>query len=381
MISKLQGMPKVEIVEEGMREGMQIESAGIPVSDKIKLLDELSKTGLRRIVVGSFVSPRWVPQMAQIEELLNGFTPVESVEYTALVLNEKGAIRRKEFVPPLFVEPRIVRTTVHLCDVFVKRNTARGQAEEIAAWDRVISDAVSRGVTDAVVAINAAWGSNWLGAFTTDERIRLIRLQVEAWEQAGVTPTRLWIGDPMSWNTPREVEETLTRVQQELPQFTHFHLHLHNGRGMAPISAYQAIRTLNENHTLVIDSSIGGMGGCPYCGNGRATRMIPTEDLVHLLEAEGYETGVDLARLIQVVHLAETVVGHELYGHVSKAGPRPGMENLYAMDMPLIETVDEAQHFWKGPSAYADCSAPYKEPIRSAARDEIDKRRGKGSDD
>jgi hydroxymethylglutaryl-CoA lyase len=64
-------MPQVEIVEEGMREGMQIESADIPVSDKIKLLDELSKTGLRRIVVGSFVSPRWVPQMAQIEELIN----------------------------------------------------------------------------------------------------------------------------------------------------------------------------------------------------------------------------------------------------------------------------------------------------------------------
>ena len=381
MRSNRQGMPQVEIVEEGMREGMQIESADIPVSDKIKLLDELSKTGLRRIVVGSFVSPRWVPQMAQIEELLNGFTPEESVEYTALVLNEKGAIRRQEFVPPLFVEPGIVRTTVHLCDVFVKRNTSRGQADEIAAWDRVISDAVGRGVTDAVVAINAAWGSNWLGEFTTDERMRLIRLQVDAWEQAGVTPTRLWIGDPMSWNTPREVEETLIRVQQELPQFTHFHLHLHNGRGMAPISAYQAIRTLNENHTLVIDSSIGGMGGCPYCGNGRATRMIPTEDLVHLLEAEGYETGVDLARLIEVVHLAETVVGHELYVHVSKAGPRPTMENLYAMDMPLIETVDEAQHFWKGPSAYADCSAPYKEPIRSAARDEIDKRRGEGSHD
>lgn len=369
------GMPEVVIFEEGMREGMQIESAEISVNDKIMLLDELSKTGLRHIVVGSFVSPKWVPQMACIEDLINGFTPEDSVQYTALVLNEKGAVRRREFSPPLHIETGVGRTSVHLCDVFVKRNTARGQADEIAAWDRVIADAASRGVSDATVAINAAWGSNWLGEFSNAERMHFIDRQVEAWQQVGITPTRLWIGDPMSWNTPRAVEETLVSVQERWPNFTTFHLHLHNGRAMAPLSAYQAMRTLHEQHTLVVDTSIGGMGGCPYCGNGRATRMIPTEDFVHLLEAEGYDTGVDLAALIEVVHLAERIVGHELYGHVSKAGPRPTLDQLYAMDMPLVETVEEAQHFRKGAQTYAACPSPYKEPIRSHARDAVDRLR------
>jgi hydroxymethylglutaryl-CoA lyase len=151
------------------------------------------------------------------------------------------------------------------------------------------------------------------------------------WQSFGIRPTKVWIGDPMSWNTPRAVESTLVRVLERFPWVRDIHLHLHNGRGMAPLSAYAAMRTLSSEHTLIIDTSIGGMGGCPYCGNGRATRMIPTEDFVHLLEAEGYDTGIHLTRLIEAAHLAEEIVGHELYGHVSKAGPRPGG----SMDMPL----------------------------------------------
>ncbi len=111
------------------------------------------------------------------------------------------------------------------------------------------------------------------------------------------------------------------------------------------------------------------MGGCPYCGNGRATKMIPTEDLVELLEGEGIETGIDLAALIEAAHLAERVVGHELYGRVSKAGPRPSGESLYPMDMPLVETIESAQHFRLGPAAYAGNPAPWKAPIRSTARE------------
>jgi hydroxymethylglutaryl-CoA lyase len=113
------------------------------------------------------------------------------------------------------------------------------------------------------------------------------------------------------------------------------------------------------------------MGGCPYCGNGRATKMIPTEDLVHFLEGEGIETGIDLAALIEAAHLAERVVGHDLYGHVSKAGPRPGPDDRYPMDMPLVETIGQAQHFRLGPQAYAGAPAPWKAPIRSAARDSV----------
>lgn len=375
------GMPNVVIVEEGMREGMQIEGVEIPVEQKIALLDALSATGLQHIVVGSFVSPKWVPQMACIEDVISGFTPVPGVTYTALVLNPRGAERREAFVPPLSVRRDVGRTSVHLCDVFVKRNTAKGKDDEIAQLPRVVEQAVARGVTDAWVAINAAWGSNWLGPFSENERIALIERQMDAWMAGGVRPTKVWIGDPMSWNTPRAMESTLGAIAQSFPWVREVHLHLHNGRGMAPLSAYAAMRTLGPDDTLWIDTSIGGMGGCPYCGNGRATRMIPTEDLVHLLEAEGYDTGIDLTALIEAAHLAEQVVGHELYGHVSKAGPRPSRDSLYDMDMPLIETMDEAAHFRKGPSVYEGRPRPWKEPVRSSDRDALDEaaaRVGKG---
>lgn len=115
------------------------------------------------------------------------------------------------------------------------------------------------------------------------------------------------------------------------------------------------------------------MGGCPYCGNGRTTRMIPTEDLVHLLEAEGISTGVDLDRLIEAAWLAEEVVGHELYGRVSKAGPRPtSRDRLYDMDMPLVETFEQAQHFRLGPQVYDGCPRPWKQPITSPDRDALE---------
>ncbi|WP_036487843.1 citramalate synthase [Nocardioides sp. Iso805N] len=364
--------PDVEIVEEGMREGMQIESASIALDDKLRLLDALGRTGLASINVGSFVSPKWVPQMAQMDELLARFEPVPGVHYFALALNQRGVERRQEYVgTKLAAEPQIGVTSVHLCDVFVQRNTAKTQADELATIPARVARAVQDGVGEASVRINAAWGSNWLGGFSLNDRLAMIQRQVEAWDEAGIPVTHTWIGDPMSWNTPRAVEETLAAIVERWPSITTFHLHLHDGRGMALLSAYQAFRTLDERHTLVLDASIGGMGGCPYCGNGRATEMIPTEDLVHLLEAEGVQTGVDLAALIGAAHLAEEVVGHELYGHVSKAGPRPGPEELYPMDMPLVETIEQAQHFRLGPSVYDGCPSPWRAPITSAARDKI----------
>jgi hydroxymethylglutaryl-CoA lyase len=363
--------PAVVIIEEGMREGMQIESTQISVSAKVELLDALSATGLAHIVVGSFVSPRWVPQMARIEEILAEFTPNPAVTYTALALNAKGAERRAAFVPPLSPPDGFGRSMVHLCDVFVQRNTARSAADEIAALPRIASDAAGAGVTEAIVAVNAAWGSNWLGEFSQQQRTECIELQMRAWAAADIVTTGIYLGDPMSWNTPGAVRAQVRDITERWPEVAAIHLHLHNGRGGALTSAYAALCELDERHTLIIDAAIGGMGGCPYCGNGRATKMIPTEDLVDLLQSEGIETGVDLAALIEAAHLAERVVGHELYGHVSKAGPRPGRDGLYPMDMPLVETIAEAQHFRLGPRTYAGAPAPWKEPIRSAARDRL----------
>jgi hydroxymethylglutaryl-CoA lyase len=102
------------------------------------------------------------------------------------------------------------------------------------------------------------------------------------------------------------------------------------------------------------------MGGCPYCGNGRAAGHVPTEDFVDLCEEMGVSTGYKLDKLIEAAAIAEQVVGHPLWGHVSKAGPRPSGEALYPIDMPFVETLDEAAHFRKGADVYADQLSPWK---------------------
>ena len=364
--------PKVVIIEEGMREGMQIESADISVDAKIELLNALSATGLGTIVACSFVSPKWTPQMACADELMSRFTPVPGVRYTALALNEKGRERAAQHMPPLVESIEFPRTLVHLCDVFVRRNTNRSQADEIASWPGIIERSVAEGHTSAGIAINAAWGSNWLGLFDQDYRMELLQRQHDMWSAAGVRINRVWIGDPMAWNMPDQVASTLRAVQDRWPDIDTFHLHLHDARGTALLSAYEALKVLHADQTLIIDSSIGGMGGCPYGGHGRMTRMIPTEDLVNLLHELGIETGVDLAKLIDAALLAEEVVGHSLWGHVSKAGPRPReKKDLFPMDLPFIETEEQAQHFRLGPSAYVGARSPWAAPISSPVRDAL----------
>jgi hydroxymethylglutaryl-CoA lyase len=172
----------------------------------------------------------------------------------------------------------------------------------------------------------------------------------------------------MAWNLPWEVRSQVRRVVETFPDVRTVHLHLHDARGSALLSAYEAMNALDESHTLVLDTAVGGLGGCPYSGHGRMTRMIPTEDLVDLLNERGVETGIDLAALIEAAHVAEEIVGHPLWGRVSKAGPRPRGSHLFAMDMPMIETEEQAQHFRLGPAVYDDAPTPWAEPIVSPMR-------------
>lgn len=366
------GLPAIAILEEGMREGLQIEDAAIPVAEKIELLDALSATGLRNIVVGSFVSPKWTPQMERIDELVEGFAPRDGVNYTALALNAKGVERRAAYIPErLTLLDERPATRAHLCDVFAQRNTNRTRAQEIESWPAVVAAAVDAGAREAQIGVGAAWGSNWTGPFSHADRMDLLQRQHDLWSEAGIAVTSVFFADPMGWNLPWLVAEDLEAVTARWPETRTVHLHLHDTRGMAGISLYEAIRVLDERITLIADTSIGGMAGCPYCGNGRAATLFATEDLAQMLEALGYRTGIDLDRLIDAVALAERIVGHRLYGHVSKAGPRVEGERLYPMDLPFIETLEQAQHFRLGPDVHRGARSPWAQTISSRQRDEI----------
>ena len=367
--------PKVIYKEEGMREGMQIEDATISVDDKIELLDALSETGLQQIVVGSFVSPKWTPQMERIDEIVSRFNPLPGVTYTALALNSRGVERARAYSPPLTIErDTFPRLTCHMCDVFVRRNTNRSQMQEMERWPQIIAQAQELNIKEAGIGSNASWGSNFLGEFPVDNLMTLFEKEHGMWDEVGIKVVSCSMGDPMSHCTPAKVEESITRVKERWPEINHFRLHLHNGRNMAIASAYAAMRSLGPDDTLELDGTIGGYGGCPYCGNGRATGMAPTEDLLHMMEDMGVETGVDIDKVIDCVWMAERIMGRELFGHVSKAGPRPKrIEQLYDMNMPFVETMAQARHFKEGPSVYEGGIYPYTEPIASPYRERVEK--------
>jgi len=356
--------PRVEFTEQLMREGMQIESVEISVEDKVRLLDALSETGLRRIAVGSFVSPKYTPQMANVDEVVARFRPQRGVDYFALALNDKGRERVAPYMPPLKLDQLPVPTlSCHLCDTFVRRNANTSQEQEIERWPRVVESAKERGAQAAGMWLGAAFGSNFQGDFTTEQRMELLRAQHELWDEAGIPVTHVFLADPMGWVRPWQVEEQLNAILDEWPGVAYFGLHFHNSRGLALASTYEALRVLDQRHTVHFDSTIGGIGGCPYCGNGRATGMVATEDLVNMLEQLGIETGVDLDALIRVTWLLEEIIGHPTFGHVSKAGPHPDADRLYDANLPLVETLEEARHFLLGPEVLEHQLRPWREPI------------------
>jgi hydroxymethylglutaryl-CoA lyase len=346
-----------------MREGMQIESVDITIEDKVRLLDALSATGLKSIVVGSFVSPKYTPQMAEIDELMRRFTPRSGIVYSAVALNQKGRERAAEFTPPLSKPTAPPQLWVHLCDTFVRRNANQTQEQEIERWPQIVEVAREKGAREAGIAVNAAFGSNFEGEFTLAERMDMLRRQHALWDEAGIPVTRVMLGDPMGWCMPHIVEESLETIRDEWPDIRYFHLHLHDARGMALPSIYAALRVLDERDELQLETTAGGVGGCPYCGTGRATGMAATEDVVNMLEAMGIDTGVDLDKLIEAVWLLEEIIGRPTPGHVSKAGPLPHGDRLYDANLPLVETYEEARHFKLGPAAVEHQSRPWREPI------------------
>jgi hydroxymethylglutaryl-CoA lyase len=178
----------------------------------------------------------------------------------------------------------------------------------------------------------------------------------------------------MGWCHPVKVEAILERVKRKWPDIHDFSAHLHNSRGMAVTSTYAAIKSLEAKDTLKLDGTIGGIGGCPYCGNGQATGLAPTEDLTHMFEGMGIETGVDLDKLIDCVWMMEKMIGRTAWGHVSRAGPRPTRPSQFiSANAPFVETLEHAKHFKLGPSAYEGCIKPWSEPITSPYLDRVQK--------
>ena len=358
-------LPEVVYNEEVMREGLGIEDVAIPLADKVALLDALSDTGLRRITLGAFVSPKYVPQMADFEELLRSFHPRPGVTYLAYLHNQKARERAQAFVPPLTLEEATFSLFLDICDIHQRRNVNRSIDQIVAAWPAQVAEARARGVREGGIGIASAWGSNFMGKFGPRYRFSFLERQYALLEAAGIEVVEVALHDSQSFALPHEVEEDLAEIKRRWPRIRRFHFHMHNARGMALPSIYAALRTLGAGDTVLLEGTLGGIGGGQFSGNGRAAGMAATEDIVHMLEGMGIATGVDLGRLIECVWLLERIIGRPSFGHVSKAGPRPAdAAELYDPNLPGFESMEAAKHFRLGPGAYAkEAYSPWKQPI------------------
>jgi hydroxymethylglutaryl-CoA lyase len=312
-MSDMSDLPKaVHITEEGPREGFQIEKGPIPTARKIALIDALSQTGLDRIQIVSFVNPKAVPGMADAEEVVRGIAPRRGVAYTALWLNTKGFERALKF------SDRLANTgTIQLSasEKFSLRNQNRDAAGQLAEQHAIVERYKAAGVAVERGSIMAAFGCNFEGDIPPSRVVALVQQILDVAEQHGVTLKYITLADTMAWATPLAIKRVIGSLRERWPKLD-VALHLHDTRGMAIANAYAGL----EMGVTRFDSSVAGLGGCPFAGHQGAAGNVCTEDLVFLCDELGITTGIDLDALIECARLAEDVVGHPLPGSVMKGG-------------------------------------------------------------
>jgi hydroxymethylglutaryl-CoA lyase len=292
----------VEIREVGPRDGLQNEPV-IPVERRIRLIDALSGTGLRRIEAASFVSPKAIPPMAGAEAVMAGITRAPGVVYSALVPNVKGAERA------LAADADELEVVVSASETHNQRNVRRSVAESLAGAAELVALAHDAG-TPVEAIVSTAFGCPYEG----DVAPARVAEVAAALRDGGAD--RLSLGDTTGMATPRRVDDVLDALAAQGIDTATVGLHFHNTRGTGLANVFAGL----ERGVTRFDASVGGLGGCPYAPG--ATGNIVTEDLVHMLEDMGIATGVDLDALVACAHLAEELVGRELPSQVLRAGPR-----------------------------------------------------------
>jgi hydroxymethylglutaryl-CoA lyase len=303
---------QVDIHEEGPREGFQIEPGPISTPDKIKLIEALAETGLSHIQVCSFVNPRLVPGWADAEAVVGGFKALPGIAYTALWFNSSGLERALAFRNKLSITGSIALAA---SEAFTHKNLNRGHAENLGAMRKQTALHLSRGVPVTRIGVMAAFGCNYQGDIAPAQVIRTLEDGLAIATEAGADIKLFSLADTMGWATPARIERVIGDVRARWPE-KQLSLHLHDTRGLAVANAHAGLRM----GVTRFDSTVGGLGGCPFAGQKGAAGNICTEELVLLCEEMGIRTGVDLDRLIEVGRMAEEIVGHQLPSELIHAG-------------------------------------------------------------
>jgi len=285
---------EVRIREVGPRDGLQAE-APLPVVDRVRLIDALSSCGLREIEAVSFVSPKAVPSMAGAGDVMAAVTRVPGVRYVALVPNVKGA----ELALAAGIDALSV--TVSASPAYNEKNVRMTIDESVDSVAGIAKLAAPLPI-DAVVS--CAFGSPYEGDLDPVDVDALGHRLLDA------GATSLTYADTTGMATPRRIDDLLDRTSNDVG------LHLHETRGTALVNAYAAV----ERGVRRFDTSVGGLGGSPFAAG--AAGNLATEDLVHLLDDLGLDSGVDLDKLLDVSAEVARIVGHAVPSRVAAAGPR-----------------------------------------------------------
>ena len=309
---------RVEIHEEGPREGFQIEPRTYPLADRAALVEALADSGLAQIQVASFVSPKRVPQMADAAALFAAIRKRPGTRYTGLWLNEAGFDRARA-TPQVDLAGTLY---FYASDAFSRQNNGRGaaaMADEQRAWVQRYRDA---GLPIESAYVMTAFGCNLEGEIAEARLAEALRGVAALLRDEGVVLPKLYLADTVGWAHPLMLRRRVDLVRTLLPG-VRVGLHLHDTRGLGMANALAAL----EHGVDLFDASVAGLGGCPFCGHadGSAAGNICTEDLVFLCHEMGIHTGVDLERLVDAARLAERTIGRRLDGKLMHAGTLDAM--------------------------------------------------------
>ena len=303
----------IEINEEGPREGFQIEKKHYPLAARAAVVDALSETGLSKIQVASFVSPKAVPTMADAAELFAAIKKKPGVTYTPLYLNAKGFERARQ-VSEVDMEGRIHFYTT---DQFALQNNNRPAAQVRDDQIAMIDLCVEHGVPLEGAYIMTAFGCNLTGEVPLSAITDLALWTAEQCRVRQMPLPTIVLADTVGWASPDDVKRRVNAVREVLPA-ARIGLHLHDTRGLGIANVYAAL----EEGVDFFEGSVAGLGGCPFAGHGDAMGAgnVATEEVVFLAQELGIETGIDLDALIDAALLAEKTIGRSLNGRLMHGG-------------------------------------------------------------